>query len=332
MTAIRILLFTIVCLCAAPAAALTFLVHGDMPYGAPWPEGGRYKTDFDFMKSVMAPAVRDDPSIAFVIHYGDSGRPVYACSDDWLRGQQTFWRNELVKPVFFTPGDNDWTDCDREVIPAPGSELERLAAVRRVLFARRSTLAENWHYRRQSLYPENALWRRGGVQFATLHVVGTNDGRGQIRRDIAAIARARVTARQAAVRDWLSAAVEEAKASDAVALVVAMQADPFKGWGTVACSDAMPEKCDAFLELRAALVAAAKALGRPMLVVHGDTAPYCLDRPFGDDAPAALWRLNGPGDFRVIDAAKVTIQADSVELPFRVEGLRTGPLPNAPCP
>lgn len=332
MTVVRVLLLALACLSATPAAALTFLVHGDMPYGAPWPGGGKFKSDFDFLKTALAPALRDDTDIDFVIHYGDSGRPVYSCSDDWLRGQQTFWRNELVKPVFFTPGDNDWTDCDRALVPAPGSELERLAAIRRVLFGQRSGLGEDWHLRHQPSYPENALWRRDSVQFATLHVVGTNDGRGEILRDIAAIARARVDARQAAVRDWLTASVEEARSAGASALVVAMQADPFKGWGTVACSNAVPETCDAFLELRAAFVAAAKTFGRPMLVVHGDTSPYCLDRPFGADAPATLWRLNGPGDFSVIDASKVTVQADNAALPFRVEGLMTGPLPEAPCP
>ena len=331
MTTFRVLLFAAGLLVASPAAALSFLVFGDMPYGAPWPEGGRYKTDFDFLKTVLAPAVRDDPTVDFVINYGDIGRPEYACSDDWLRGQQTFWRDEIGKPVFYTPGDNDWTDCDRAVVPAPVSELARLDAIRQVMFAASPVSDDGWHYRQQASFPENAIWRRQQVQFATLHVVGTNDGRGQILRDAAATARARVDRRQQAARKWLAEAVTEAKAAGAGALVVAMQADPFRGWGTAPCNTALPEKCDAFVELRAAFVEAAAALGRPMLVVHGDTADYCLDRPFGAGAPAGLWRLNGPGDFRVVDAVRVTVDVDAA-VPFQVAGLSTGPLTSAPCP
>jgi hypothetical protein len=46
-----------------------------------------------------------------------------------LEKSQTFWKNEIVKPVFYTPGDNDWTDCDRENLKVRQSELERLNAM-----------------------------------------------------------------------------------------------------------------------------------------------------------------------------------------------------------
>ena len=179
-------------------------------------------------------------------------------------------------------------------------------------------------------FPENAMWRRQDVQFVTLHVVGTNDGLGQIQLDDPLVARQQVARRQRAVRDWLATAAAAAKEAGAAALVVAMQADPFRGWGKESCRVKGPETCDAFAELRTAIVATARDLDRPMLVVHGDTAAYCLDQPFGADAPAGLWRLNGPGDFKVIDGARVTTSPGSA-VPFQVTGLLTGPLAPGAC-
>ena len=333
MTATRAVLLAIILpiACGAnSAAALTFMVFGDMPYAAPWVVDGQTRSDFDFLTDVLAPAVRDDETIDFAINVGDIGRPEFACNDDWLRDQRAFWLRELGKPVFYTPGDHDWTDCDRDTVPVPSSEMQRLRSLRLIMFGQPPALDGGWHYAQQPGFPENAMWRRQDVQFVTLHVVGTNDGLGQIQLDDPLVARQQVARRQRAVRDWLATAAAAAKEAGAAALVVAMQADPFRGWGKESCRVKGPETCDAFAELRTAIVATARDLDRPMLVVHGDTAAYCLDQPFGADAPAGLWRLNGPGDFKVIDGARVTTSPGSA-VPFQVTGLLTGPLAPGAC-
>ena len=65
---------------------------------------------------------------------------------------------------------------------------------------------------------------------------------------------------------------------------------------------------------------------KSVLLVHGSTGNYCLDPGFGGWRAPKLWRLNGPGDFVVIDAAGVRFDAADVS-PFRVRGLSTGDQP-----
>src|SRR5258708_34865879 len=85
---------------------------------------------------------------SFSIHDGDlkagSGTPgsvtPTTCSDA-LYTQAITYFNSLRQPAFFTPGDNDWTDCDR---PANGSynDLERLQHEREGLFSTDRSLGQ----------------------------------------------------------------------------------------------------------------------------------------------------------------------------------------------
>ena len=79
-----------------------------------------------------------------MIHLGDLSRPETACSDNWLRQSPTFWQRELVKPVFYTPGDNDWADCDRESLAVRQSEIEGLQQLRTILFSSPKTVTPGW--------------------------------------------------------------------------------------------------------------------------------------------------------------------------------------------
>jgi hypothetical protein len=111
---------------------------GDLPY-----------SDLQAMVGVpnlIADMNRQD--LEFTIHDGDlkagSGTPGSAtpttCSDA-LYTQALQYFSALKAPVIFTPGDNDWTDCDR---PANGgfSSLERLDYERKVFFATPFTLGQ----------------------------------------------------------------------------------------------------------------------------------------------------------------------------------------------
>ncbi|MFM6023396.1 MAG: hypothetical protein ACKPER_10790 [Dolichospermum sp.] len=93
------------------AEKVTFAAYGDIPYFAKLADG---RTDEQVLIQDIAPKFRQREDIPFVIHLGDLGRPQDTCYDTWLEKNKTFWKNDIVKPVFFTPGDNDWTDCDRE--------------------------------------------------------------------------------------------------------------------------------------------------------------------------------------------------------------------------
>src|SRR5689334_15352221 len=103
---------------------------GDLPYNDVQAQTG--------VPNLIADMNNSD--ISFSIHDGDlkagSGTPGSAtpttCSDA-LYTQAISYFNSLQQPAFLTPGDNDWTDCDR---PSNGSfnELERLQHERQALF------------------------------------------------------------------------------------------------------------------------------------------------------------------------------------------------------
>src|SRR5262245_28985240 len=130
--------------------------------------------------------------LAFTAHDGDlkagNGTPgsitPTICSDAlYLQGLQYF--NSLKAPAILTPGDNDWTDCDR---PSNGgfNSLERLDHERKVFFSTPFTLGQ--HPIRQEVQTgppfclsatggqvpcvENRRWSAGRVTYATLTVHG----------------------------------------------------------------------------------------------------------------------------------------------------------------
>jgi hypothetical protein len=178
-----------------------------------------------------------------------------------------------------TPGDNDWTDCRRDS-NARGDPLERLARLREVFFAdgwslgraRMPTARQEGCAERDGVacrcpgLPENRLWTKNGVVFATIHVVGSNDNRGF---DAANDAEQRC--RAAAVRAWIEAALRLAEGADRRGLVLFAQADPWE-----------PSKDRVYDGLLAQVAAGARRLGKPLLFVHGDTHAYRADRPFRD--------------------------------------------------
>ena len=76
--------------------------------------------------------------------------------------------------------------------------------------------------------------------------------------------------------------------------------------------------CDAFALFRDQLRRLARRFGKPVLLVHGDTNPYCLDKSFGMPGAPGLWRLNASGDFYqpASHATEVTIRPDDPAAPF----------------
>lgn len=298
-----------------------FVAYGDMPYGAKMPDG---RSDAQVLAQDIAPEIRRRVDLPFVIHLGDLGRPEDVCDDASLEEHKAFWATALRKPVFYTPGDNEWTDCDRPRLPAPTSELERLAAIRRIFFGQPKDLNPSWRYDTQSAQPENALWWYARVLFVTVHMVSTDNGRAEIFLDDPVHAIALVTERDEANRLWLEHAFTLATQQEAAAVVVATQLDPFgppesgvDAFTQCTNRPAYAAFCEHILELSA-------ALGKPVLLVHGDTNAYCLDQPFPTNRAPSLWRLNAPGDFKVIDAAVVSIDPHRSHRPFEVTGLLSG--------
>jgi len=201
----------------------------------------------------------------------------------------------------FTPGDNDWTDCDR---PNNGgfSSLERLSHERQVFFSTPWTaglerlrqevqstplcLGEtSARVRRAEACVENRRWTLGGVTYATLNVQGSCNNLCDTAPDPDEFA-----ARDAANIAWLRATFVEAKAKGSAAVMLITQADP--GWDgsdvtraplrdpkTLAETDSSP---DGYVSFLTALRAETIAFRRPVAYVHGDSHYFRLDKPFQD--------------------------------------------------
>ena len=230
--------------------------------------------------------------------------------------------------MFLTPGDNDWTDCDRE--SAGGfDELERLEAVRSIFFTEDLPSESEWRIARQSpSYPENARWEYGGLQFVTLHIVGTDNGRRDISKSDVQTALNAVDERDQANLAWLDAAFDEAHQQKLDGLVVVVHADPgesvYRQLRNQPCSTQRQTQCNPYLTFIQRLTERADDLDKPVLLVHGSTMSYCLDRGFGGWRAPKLWRLNGPGDFAVIDATVISFEPDALDgAPFKMRSLLT---------
>jgi hypothetical protein len=246
--------------CAAPASsadAFSFAIIGDAPYKP------REEAPFERMMERI-----DREELAFVIHVGDIGAGRGACTDagyDKRMRQLDRSRHALV----YTPGDNEWVDC-RSMGFDP---LERLARLRDVFFndeyslgrARIRLEVQSDDTAGCGAYPENRSWTRAGVRFVTINVPGSNNNMGV---DRASDDEARC--RGEANKRWLARAVEASRGSQTRALVIAMQANP---WFTTH---------RVFDDLLAAIQSVARALPKPVLLVHGDTHNYRVDAPFRD--------------------------------------------------
>lgn len=321
-------------LAPASTAAFSFAVIGDVPYS---------DDDRQVFEEDIVPKIKDG-GYPFVIHIGDYKSGGAPCTADEDEAQLALIETLAPAPVFYTPGDNEWTDCDRFVDPATGkpqSELGRLAHIRALFFSEPLRALQDMQVVRQAGMTENATWTYGGVRFATMHVVGTGNGRRAIAGDDPAMAAASADEREAAALSWLSNAAKLAREEQAGALVIAMHADMTDvdlavfGKPCIGASAALAQRCDAFVALRAAMRDAAEAFDGPVLLIHGDTAPFTFGQLFAGNETDNLWILNAAGDhgvtgeglhYGVLDSTLVTVTPDAAA-PFAATGIATDAAP-----
>ncbi|MBI1393017.1 MAG: hypothetical protein GC152_09785 [Alphaproteobacteria bacterium] len=322
-------------LATGPTGALSFLVIGDTPYD---------EADREMLAAAL-PKVRsaDFPFIAHIGDYKGGGAP---CEPEHDLRFKSLLAELAPTPVFYVPGDNEWTDCDRHDDPATGqkySDLARLKTVRgffpTIGVAIAGDAPTSMAAERQATQIENATWVHANVRFATVHAVGTNNGRDWVTGDPLDVAAAAANARDALNLLWISDVFDRARAENATAVVLFMHGDPTaisgKPRGEI-CRDAATSDdhaCDGFAGLRATVRAAAEEFSKPVLVVHGDTAPFEISRNFAGDEGAWLWRLNAAGDagfgrtglpYGIRDVTIVKVDPANAAAPFAATGLVTG--------
>jgi hypothetical protein len=259
--------------------------------------------------------------LAFSVHDGDIKSGGTRCDDNVYAEAEAFM-NALRSPAMYTPGDNEWTDCDRA---NNGSYLssERLQYIRSTMF----DTPYSFGRRRVRLevqadpYVENRRWQFNDVTYATLHVVGSNNNLGDVDPDPAEWA-----ARDAATNAWLRETFDRAEAKSSAGVMLIIQANPGFDMADPARAPTrdpqtlLPE--DGFFNLLTELRREVIEFGKPVVLVHGDSHYFRVDKPLLDrngNRIEHFTRVETPGnnaqsESNDVQWVKVTVSSSNPEV------------------
>lgn len=256
-------------------AKFEFALIGDVPYGVL--PGAEYPP-FDRLIA----EVNDNRKIQWVQHAGDIKSGSTPCSDEMFYDRLARY-NQFDKPVVLTLGDNEWTDCHR-VAAGEYQPLERLAKLREVFFAHPGetiggkvmaveTQADIAGYEE---FPENVRWVKQNVVFATLHIVGSHNALAAFDPNSSAVRTAaddeEVVRRTNAALAWLDNTFAKAQEIGSPGVFLMIHANP-------GLERATPEDRTGFMEFLTALENHTKAYAKPVVLAHGDSHYFRIDKP-----------------------------------------------------
>lgn len=277
--------------------------------------------------------------IAFSVQDGDlksgngiSGSQTPTTCVDALYTQALGYFDSLTRPAIFTPGDNDWTDCDRTTNGGFNSQ-ERLQHERQLFFSTDNSLGQKTMQVEVQSTPqclgtnsptgsptfstpcsENRRWSLHKVTYATVNVQGTcnnlcSSGAGDPAGDPNEYA-----ARNAADIAWLQQTFDEANAENSAAVMIIWQADPgFDTSGYQGAPKRDPKtlvendgKPDGYHDILSKLRELTIAFEKPVVLVHGDSHYFMVDKPLLDSQGRRVenfTRFETFGDHANIDPA-----------------------------
>jgi hypothetical protein len=256
-----------------------------------------------------------DKDLAFTVHDGDlkagsaTGTPPSVPCDDALYQRALGWFASLEAPAMFTPGDNDWTDCDRTA-NGPFDPIGRLDLERQLFFSTPYSLGENpmrlevqtspnclTGLRGVTGCPENRRWTVKGVTYATVNVQGTCNNLCSSGAGDPGPSPDEYNAREAANEQWIKDTFAEAEANDSAGVMIIGQADPgfdrtdgtrslLRNPNTLVADPSPPNSAsnlpDGFFTFLTTLRQQTLAFGKPVVYVHGDSHYFRIDKPFLD--------------------------------------------------
>jgi len=93
---------------AASARPLTVAVYGDAPYGTSPTDTAQKNATPAFIASINA-----DPDVSLVLNVGDIHSGKQFCTQAYDQEISDLW-SQFQDPLVYTPGDNEWTDCNKK--------------------------------------------------------------------------------------------------------------------------------------------------------------------------------------------------------------------------
>ena len=257
----KIWLAALLLLAVAPARAeiYRFGLIGDVPY-----------SDYERRELPKMLDAIADSNVDFIAHIGDIKHGRDRCDDALFADRHQVF-DAARAPFVFIPGDNEWTDCERQSNGAY-QPLERLAKLRSLFWKDGFSLGRKKLALEQQpgAYPEHARFRLGPVLFVTLNIPGGNNF------GLTNTPSPEFLARNPVVLAWMKESFALARREKLIGIVLLFQADPaFKHFAQGIGHRAYRE----FLEtLRR------ETLNFPgqVVAVHGDSHISRIDQPLRD--------------------------------------------------
>ena len=240
----------------AAAQSFQFLATGDLPYAK--------DQDIAYRK-LLKQSLKD--KFSFLMHVGDFKGGSVPCSDAEFKKIRDLFR-KYPRPIVYTPGDNEWTDCH-----AVGSDpIERLAKIRQLFYADKSTLRlaslkpvlQSKHPKYKK-YVENYRFTKSNVMFIVVHVVGSGNNHRPKHKPSMQELKARSQANAAFMRSSFDVAMK--KKLKGVAVVIHANPDFETG------------KKPGFKTFLATMREFLDQYRRPVVCIHGDSHYYRIDKP-----------------------------------------------------
>jgi hypothetical protein len=322
-------------------------VYGDAPYGCKAPSAAAAPDECpagfapdtkdgpnpgDTRQILATPAfiaaVNRDPTVNLVLHTGDIHAGSTYCTLAYNQTVLNLWA-QFKDPLVFTPGDNEWTDCQKSkqgggvknsagdyVDYAAGHPLANLALVRATFFPvagetlggrtkRVTSQAQAYDpaHPSDAEYVENVLWEQSQVLFVTVNIPGgsNNDddlwNAGAFGAVKSGPQLQEVSQRTGADLRWLDAAFVEAKAHAAKAVVIVTQADM---WDLDGTGPALTHIAN-YEPFIAKMAALSQDFNKPVLLINGDSHKYRSDNPLQDNAPCVIEASTGTATIACTD-------------------------------
>lgn len=261
--------------------------------------------------------VINEQNPAFSLNVGDFKSSSTPCSNDAFNKIYNFYQ-QFNKPMIYTPGDNEWTDCTKKESGAYDAE-ERLDALRKLFFKddnsfgkEKITLTSQAKNPEFAEYVENNRWEYNNVAFASIHLVGSNNNFLATSKN----GNKEFFKREKADLAWLDEVFKNAKENNNRAIVLFTQADMF-GSNDV-------KEASGFYQIKNNLKDLVTDFKKPVLLINGDSHLLLIDKPFFKDEKTKkcldnFTRLQLPGESNM-HAVKITVTKDSPSV-FKYEEL-----------
>ena len=240
--------------------AFRFLAIGDTPYS---------EAEDIQLRKLLKQSEQED--FAFLIHVGDIKSGDDPCSDTLLENMRELFHN-YPKPVVYSIGDNEWTDCHS----TGGNPIERLAKLRQRFFADQDILRlQELQTKHQSdcaqftPYVENYRFTKSDVLFVVIHVCGSSNN----KRTGNPASMKEFTERNAANLAFLKESFQKAHEKQLAGVVIVMHANP----------DFENGQADGFQETIALIRDLVAEYPGPVVCIHGDSHQHRIDQPLRND-------------------------------------------------